>query len=140
MVQEKENLCPFSKAIIGKFCQCPHASLLERCSGKMLCTEAEDHLQECESLVKVLVYNSRFIFSVTDTSLPLTHQNMMKIKCGGLIGINRVICSKEQIKPSVIKTKSLIKHEYGSFDKFPFGQIIRDISTFKVRNKRKKPK
>lgn len=135
MSQQEKHLCPFSKPILGKWCQCSNARLFDRCAGKMHCEQPDTDLKECQSLVKMLEKNSRFIIGVTDRVKPLTHQKMMKIKCGGILGMNRVLKDLDEDCPSILGVISEVKEQFVSFDAFPYGQIVRDISTFSVRKK-----
>lgn len=127
------ELCPFSKAIIGKWCHCPHAKLADRCSGKMSCTRLEDLQESCFELDDAFKVNTRFILGVTSENIELTHAHLMKIRCGGLLGMQRVlnIESNQPVNVRDVIDKSI--KEYGSIDRFPYNEIVQDIKNFKHR-------
>ena len=77
--------------------------------------------------------NSRFIIGVTDRIKPLTHQKKMKIKCVGILGMNRVLKNLDEGCPSILRVISEVKEQSMSFDAFSYGLIVRDISTLSVR-------
>lgn len=138
MTDNNKKLCPFSKPIIGKWCRCQYAILSDRCAGKMHCYQPESHLPVCQQLVTLLENNSRFILGVTDQDEPLTHQQYMKIKCGGIRGMHRVLQQNHEELPTITDiTDHIIKH-YGSLSDFPYSEIVRDIATFSHRKSAKK--
>lgn len=136
----KKTLCPFSKPIIGRWCQCQHANLDERCAGKMTCLQAHDYLEGCYQLVDIFKENSRFVLGLTPQQQELTHQQLMKIRCGGLLGMQRLLSTQDDI-PDVLEMISLAQQSYGELTSFPFNEVVRDIKEFTHRKKRqhKKP-
>lgn len=130
-------LCPFSKPIIGNWCQCEYANLEERCSGKMSCIRAADLLPVCQNLVSVLKKNSCFVLGISDSDIELTHAQLMKIRCGGLLGMRRVLKAGEHL-PDVVDIINQTELQFGSLTDFPFSEIMPDIKAFSHRVKRAK--
>jgi|GEM_PF-1590814 len=135
MAIKEQQLCPFSKAIIGKWLGCEHALLSDRCAGKMHCTQAKQLRPQCLGLVDELEKNARFVLSIKDPSQPLTHQQYMKIKCGGLCGMQRVLYPLQVNLPNIPQIMNGIRQQFGDFAHFPYGEIIRDIAAFRLRKK-----
>lgn len=133
-----EKLCPFSKPIIGKWCRCQYARLTDRCAGKMRCHHPGNHLDNCRQLVAQLENNTRFILGVSNKDKLLTHQQYMKIKCGGIQGMQRVLNPGEEDLPSVTDISAHIIRQYVSLADFPYGEIVRDIANFSHRKSAKK--
>ncbi len=137
MMNNDERLCPFSKAIIGQWCCCKYARLSDpdRCAGKMHCQHPDNHLQTCRQLLADLEKNSRFILGVshTDSDKPLTHQQYMKIKCGGMEGMQRVLAQDTEQLPCITDIAAQIIIQYGSLAHFPYADIVRDIAGFSHR-------
>ena len=129
------TLCPFSKPIIGNWCQCEFAHLHERCSGKMTCLEEEKYLSGCVGLVDLFKEKSRFILGITSNEIELTHMQLMKIRCGGLLGMQRILSDINEA-PEVLNIIELSKEKYGDMRNFPFNEIVQDIKGFSHRNKR----
>ncbi len=134
----KKTLCPFSKPIIGGWCQCPHANLDERCAGKMTCLKADDYITGCYSLVDTFREKSRFVLGISNSSEELTHLQLMKIRCGGLLGMQRLLTEGPQTCPNVIEIQQKARDVYGDIGAFPFSEIVRDIKDFSHRKKYRK--
>lgn len=132
---DEENLCPFSKPIIGQWCQCKHARLLERCSGKMLCLNHDVNREACHGLVDRMVEQSRFILGLSDTRGELPHTHLMKVRCGGILGMQRVLQITPDQPPAVVDIIDKARMQYGAVEDFPFNEIVQDIKGFSHRNK-----
>ena len=136
----KKTLCPFSKPIIGNWCQCQYANLDDRCAGKMTCLKSEQYISGCYDLVDILKEQSRFILGISQPDQDLTHMQLMKIRCGGLLGMQRVLSDHEKEMPDVLSVMNLAEQKYGDVMLFPFNDIVRDIKDFSHRKKRTQDK
>jgi len=135
MQPNDEALCPFSKPILGNWCQCPHARTLDRCAGKMVCSRADDYLASCTGLVDTLRRNSRFVLGIPDGMAQLTHAQLMKIRCGGLRGMQRVLEPDADGVPEVREMIRLAEQAYGDVAAFPYVEIVGDIRAFSHRRR-----
>ncbi len=131
----KKTLCPFSKPIIGNWCQCKHANLDERCAGKMTCLKADLYLAGCYQLVDLFKEKSRFVLGIAHRDDELTHMQLMKIRCGGLKGMQRIMSDTTDI-PDVLQTMEMARQRYGELNTFPFNEIVRDIQEFTHRKRK----
>ena len=61
----------------------------------------------------------------------------MKIRCGGLMGMQRVLTGDTAV-PDVLETMHSAEQHYGSVSEFPFSEIVRDIKEFSHRKKKSK--
>lgn len=133
----KDTLCPFSKPIIGNWCQCSQANLEERCAGKMICKQSDKYLGGCHNLVNIFKEKSRFVLGISQQVDELTHMQLMKIRCGGLLGMHRVLCANKSI-PDILQTIALANELYGNITEFPFSEIVKDIQDFNHRKRKNK--
>ena len=134
----KKTLCPFSKPIIGNWCQCQHANLDERCAGKMTCLQAHEYLAGCYALVDTFREKSRFVLGLSQADSDLTQMQLMKIRCGGLLGMQRILMeSKDCGVPNVLQLIQLAEQRYGEVSDFPFSEIVCDIQSFSHRAKKR---
>jgi len=131
----KKTLCPFSKPIIGGWCQCQHANMDERCAGKMTCLKADRYIAECYELVDLFREKSRFVLGLSTNENELTHMQLMKIRCGGLIGMQNILRKNSDQVPDVLVMMQLADERFGSVSAFPFNEIVRDIKMFTHRKK-----
>ena len=127
--------CPFSIPISGQLCQCTHARLADRRSGKMICIRADEYRENCIALADVLKHKSRFVLGLSVSDVDLIHAQLMKILCGGLLGMQRVLKLTPGTPPNVLDLIAATQTEYGEVAQFPFGQIIKDIQAFTYRKK-----
>ncbi|MCW8825384.1 MAG: hypothetical protein OQK78_03065 [Gammaproteobacteria bacterium] len=132
---EEERLCPFSKPIIGQWCRCPHARLAERCSGKMICSREEDYRDSCIGLADLLREKSRFVLGIAAEDEELTHAQLMRLRCGGLLGMQRILELDVAEPPVVRGVMDAAEKQYGELSEFPFSEIVRDIKAFNHRRK-----
>ncbi len=131
-----QKQCPFSKAIIAGWCQCPYASLMERCTGKMACNRDSIFFLSCTKLVNSLKNSSSFILGFNTTETLLTHSQSMKIRCGGILGMQRVMNIKINSPPVIPDIIANAEFLYDEASNFPFNEIVQDIKSFKHRKKR----
>jgi len=127
------QLCPFSKPILGQWCACEYSRVADRCSGKMICTQADTRRKTCLQLVYLLKENARFILNLNDTDTQINHAQAMKIKCGGILGMQRMLKPGPDETPSIVDIIVRASEQHGDLDHFPYGEIVRDISIFNHR-------
>jgi hypothetical protein len=137
---EDQHLCPFSKPILGQWCACEYALVADRCSGKMLCAEPVERRDTCLHLVQLLKANARFTLNLSDTDAQINHAQAMKIKCGGILGMQRILTPGSKATPSIVDIIDQARGQYGNITDFPYGEIIRDISSFNHRKAKKEKK
>ncbi|VAW92142.1 hypothetical protein MNBD_GAMMA22-2373 [hydrothermal vent metagenome] len=131
-----QKLCPFSKPVIGGWCECPYASLMERCTGKIACHRDDKFFLSCSNLANSLKNNSSFILGLNNSETLLTHAQSMKIRCGGMLGMQRVMnieINSPPVIPNIIAVAELL---YNDACNFPFNEIVQDIKSFNHRKKR----
>ena len=132
---DTNRICPFSKAIIGQWSRCHYARLADRCSGKMICSAGDDVGRLCQSLDGILQLRSRFIIGPSGRSGALTHAQLMKIRCGGLHGMQRVLRQNDDNLPVIPELIIAALQRHGALQSFPYDEIIQDIRQFNLRKK-----
>jgi hypothetical protein len=99
----------------------------------MTCTRSDDLQESCLQLDDAFKVNTRFILGINKESMELTHAHLMKIRCGGLLGMQRVL---KMESPQVVEVRAVIDEiikNYGSIEDFPYNEIVQDIKNFKHR-------
>lgn len=132
-MKNNPELCPFSKPILGKWCSCPHAKLADRCSGKMSCTRQDDLKASCHELDQAFKTNTRFILGMVNDNDELTHAQLMKIRCGGLSGMKRVLGINTGYAVNICEVIELTRTNYKAIENFPYNEIVQDIKIFRHR-------
>lgn len=103
----------------------------------MTCKQSDVYLAGCRNLVDIFKEKSRFVLGLSSQENELTHQQLMKIRCGGLQGMHRVLEGENQI-PDVLETLELARKHYNKLEDFPFSEIVKDIQDFTHRKKKNK--
>lgn len=127
------KLCPFSKPILGKWCQCKHAKVAELCSGKMTCAREDDLYPSCLELDAEFKKNTRFILGLNSDVVELTHAQLMKIRCGALLGMQRVYHFNADELVNIREVIDKTISDYGNLTDFPYNEIVQDIKLFHHR-------
>lgn len=135
-MKPSNELCPFSKAIIGKWCHCPYAKLVDRCLGKMTCSRSDDLQETCFELDEAFKVNTRFILGIKGENDELTHANLMKIRCGGLLGMQSVLKIESDRPVNIRDVIDKTIKRYRSIAAFPYNKIVQDIKNFKPESKK----
>lgn len=104
----------------------------------MTCLQADQYIASCYELVELFREKSRFVLGISHQDEELTHQQLMKIRCGGLLGMQRLL-SETDTPPDVRQMIQLAEQAYGDVGEFPFSEIVRDIKAFSHRKSRRKP-
>ena len=99
----------------------------------MTCTRIDDLHESCLTLDVAFKNNTRFILGVKNNSDELTHAQLMKIRCGGLIGMTKVLNIDNDECISIRSIIDKITIDYSSIEGFPFDRIVQDIKKFKHR-------
>lgn len=101
----------------------------------MICMRAAEYRASCVALVDVLKERSRFVLGTRNQDSELTHAQSMKIRCGGLLGMQRVLGLESVAAPSVLDVIAATRARYGDLAGFPFNEIVKDIQAFSHRKK-----
>jgi hypothetical protein len=126
-----EVLCPFAKAIWGRCCQCEQAQLVDQRTRHVRCNASQSLLENCNELdgmFKDMAYNLKD----EDIGETLTYSQLMKVRCGGFRGMQRLLGSDSE---SISDLVSEMLTEYNRVTNFPFDQMIDDMNQFQLRKR-----
>jgi len=128
--------CTFSKAILRRCCNCRHAQKLLLAEREAMACLSPEGQQRCETLLPILRYKAAFALKLTDTDGKLPFGKEIKVQCGSMLGLQQELEANPLQEPKVEDIYNLIDQAeafYDSFEKFPFNEMVRTISHFKVR-------
>jgi len=109
---------------------------MEACTGKMACNRESQYHMSCSNLVNTLKESASFILGINKHNTELTHSQSMKVRCGGILGMQRVMGIDVDHPPVIPDILSACEHQYNTIDDFPFNEIVQDIKTFNHRKRR----
>lgn len=130
--------CVFEKALLSQAAICEAAQRLSLAEREMMACREPLARAACGQLLSLLRTNSAFALKIKDAQRILPHAMLMKVQCGGLVGL-RDLLDAGAPAPDVLKLVRLAQAEYGGFDALPFSQIVQGVAHWQIR-KRHQPK
>jgi len=126
--------CVFERALLSRtaVCQCAatHA-LAERES--IACTAPVARV-DCGQLAALLREKSAFAVRQQTTQRILPHAAMMKIQCGGLLGLHRLLAN-HAAPPDVRDLVLAARQRFGGLADLPFSEIVKGVAAFQLRKR-----
>ena len=131
--------CVFDKALLCQAAVCEAAQRVALAERDMVACREPLARAACGQLLTLLRANSAFALKVKDTQRILPHAMLMKIQCGGLVGL-RDLLDPEAHAPDVLKLIRLAQTEFGAFDNLPFSRIMQGVAHWQIRKRRPPPR
>jgi len=127
--------CVFKAALQARQAVCELAvrhSVAER--EVLSCSLAPAHLN-CETLERLFVERATFPLKL-HPGAPLTHGTVMRLHCGGLLGLQQVLGARQ---PDVHRLVVQAQEAHGSLVQLPWGRIVTQILAWQPRRRANKP-
>jgi hypothetical protein len=127
--------CVFERALLARCAVCQLAShhvLAER--ETVACTSPLARA-ECGRLAGLLREKSAFALRLASTQRILPHAMVMKIQCGGLTGMQRVL-DPDAPAPDVHRLVLLARERHGDIESLPYSRIVQGVAAFQPRRRR----
>lgn len=126
--------CVFERALLARNAVCELATAHQIAERETIsCAQAAAH-HECVKLAELLRRNSAFALGITDTQRILPHAMLMKIQCGGLLGMKSVF-DPAALAPNVRRLLRLARERHGELESLPYSEIIKGIAAWKPRRR-----
>ena len=129
--------CVFEKALLPRHAVCSLAqgrSVGER--DAVACTVPVARA-ECGRLAGLLREKSAFALRVPTTQRILPHAQLMRIQCGGLDGLRRLLDAQAPAI-DVHRLVCLARERYGDIDALPFSEIVQGVAAWQGRRRRER--
>ena len=125
-----EQRCPFERVILSIEFSCTESQKYFYAQKEGISCTNPPARMNCSLLIEHLKKNSKFVlrdvFSRTDK---LTHGQEMKIKNGGLHGLQAVTRSENDIH--ALLTSAI--EQFGALEKLPWDKIVPSVQAYKIR-------
>ncbi len=130
--------CVFEKAINSRVCNCTESVRFNLADREGVSCNSVHAQKRCKVVLQVLRMNSRFALqlSLADDNLP--HNAEIKIQNGGIKGIAKLLDSVDAAENDIFSLINAAITQYDSIEHFPYKEIIREISAYQGRRRRKK--
>lgn len=135
----QHNDCPFERALQTSFFQCKQSQkVFVGEKENVVCTNPPARLN-CHTLVAQLKKNARFALKLDQAHSTLTHGQEMKLKCGGLQGLQLLKLSD----PVATDVNQLIQQavsHYQDLAHLPYPALVQSIASYQLRKQPRKNK
>ena len=126
------DYCPFERAVQTVHFTCSNAqTLFVGEKENIACTNMVARA-DCIELVSLLKQNARFALKLAKHTTVLTHGQEMKLKCGGIQGIQELL-GKSSTENDVHQLIDEVISKYKGLEKLPFPEIMRVVSEYRMR-------
>jgi hypothetical protein len=132
--------CPFEHAILTSRFSCNQSrKILIAHKEGIACTHPPARLS-CMHLIEHLKRGARFTLQLSDIAQPLPHGKDMKLKCGGLLGLQHLLNPAAGAARGVEDIHALVQQaleHYGHINAIPCEDLLGEIAAYKLRHKRR---
>lgn len=125
------DACPFERAIQSTAFGCTESRKTFIGEKESVICSNLDARQDCVALVAELKKNARFALQLNVPNGLLTHGQEMKLKCGGLQGLQEQPCSGQSNDVHELLTCAIA--EFGNIEQLPYTELVKAISRYKLR-------
>jgi len=126
------DYCPFERAVQTIHFECGQSqkTFIGEKEG-IVCTNP-DARRQCVELVSKLKRNARFALKLAKGNPVLTHGQEMKLKCGGLQGLQHLL-SLPASDNDIAKLIESALQAFNTINDLPFPKIMRVVSEYRLR-------
>lgn len=130
--------CVFEKAINSRVCNCSKSVRFNLADREGVSCNSDQALERCKELLQSLRENSRFALQLTMTDDKLSHNAEIRIQNGGMKGMAKLINESDINEQDIFSLVKTAVDKFQSISALPYQVIIREISSYQVRRRRKK--
>ena len=130
-----EHKCPFSTPLVTHQFGCAHAQEVVRRGGAEIdCTDAAAWTR-CERVFQQLKAAALPAFGVEDDLLSMPHSVRVKIQCGGLLGVQRLLTGPANRVEDINQLLTAAETRFGMT--LPTAELTSDITAYQPRARRR---
>lgn len=129
--------CPFEKAVLQRVCACPRAAKSNIAEREAVNCRSPEAQETCVAFLHYLRKRANFALGLKRTPGALPHAKAIKIQCGGLLGLQHALdpFAQETRVSDVYGLMNRAVKRFQKISKFPFDQIVREVSKYKGRRR-----
>ena len=130
--------CVFEKAINSRTCNCSRSVRFNLADREGVSCNSGVAQERCQLLLQTLRDNSRFALQLSSQNVPLSHNAEIKVQNGGMKGLAKLVNSDDIDEQDIFALVNFVVEQYRSIEALPYQSIVREISAYQVRRRRKK--
>lgn len=132
-----EPKCPFTDAILGVGFGCRHAQGVTVRTGPSVHCQRADALARCGALEQALRRAGIPAFGVADDLAAMPQSVLVKVHCGGLLGLADRVGPREAVRIADIDAVMQgAEAAYGGVEAIPCGDLVASMTAYKLRRRR----
>jgi len=136
-----QHKCVFEKAINARRCNCSCARRFNLADREGVACDSGKRYEDCLKLLLQLRQNASFALRVARIDGQLPHANEIRVQAGGLSGLQQVVLKQDPTVPDMNDIDGLLgaaEQQFGQIEDFPYPEIIKAITRFKGRQRRRR--
>jgi hypothetical protein len=129
--------CSFEKAVLTRLCGCELARIINLAERETVSCRSAAACDDCRELHALLRHNALFTLKLIHEG-PLPHAKELKVQCGGLLGLQRVLAIEPADHARVANVFGLVaagQKKYGSLSELPYSEIVQSIAAYEARRR-----
>lgn len=127
--------CVFDKALLAQCAVCELARRHPVGDIEIVACSSPLARAACGTLYGLLRDKSAFALRLKETRRILPHAQVMKIQCGGLLGLKQVV-APDAHAPDVHRLVREATDACGSLDALPFSEIVQGVAAWQGRRRK----
>jgi hypothetical protein len=132
--------CIFAKAILRRCCRCSRSQKLFIAEREAVACKSPGARQRCAEVLGQLRGKATFALRLPHPEVVLPHGKELKVQCGGMIGLQQALLPERQHTDIVEDINTLLESaldDYGSVEALPYSEVVKGITSFQPRPKKK---
>lgn len=128
--------CPFEKAILSRCANCEQARKLNIAEREAVACKSALAREACLTLHALLHQKAMFVVRLTHPGDPLPHAKEIKVQCGGLLGVQRLVDPEANSVDDVHALVTEIQAVYGDLREAPYQEVVKEVAVYEGRRRR----
>lgn len=125
--------CPFEKVILSRCADCELAQKLNIAEREAVACRSVAASEHCTALRGLMHQNALFALKLSQPVSALPHAKEMKIQCGGLLGIRRLLDPDAPRCENIHAMTESFQASHENLSDLPWSEIVKEITAFKGR-------
>jgi hypothetical protein len=125
--------CAFERALMAGCCGCSLALRRQISERETVACASDPARARCAELRTRLLRGAYFALKL-EAGAPVPHAKQMKVLCGGLLGLQRLI-DETQVPSDVCQLVSAALRSYGDLDSLPYSELMPSVAAFELRRR-----
>ncbi len=135
-----QRKCVFEKAINARRCNCSNSRRFNLADREGVACDSARAYEDCLKLLLQLRQNASFSLRITHIEGQLPHASEIRVQAGGLSGLQQVVLKQDPTAPDINDVAGLLgaaERQFGPIEDFPYTEIIKTITSFRGRQRRR---